>query len=94
MARLHAQPGRPLCIVLADGTRLAVPPMRRDLPTLDRVRIFEYVLRRQLGLAESTAQIAADLIEGRERRDKKLAQLLAQTPLTEATGDDGLALAA
>lgn len=80
MARLHALPGRPLCIVLEDGTRLAVPPMRRDLPSSARVRIFEYVLRRQIGLAETTAQIEADVIEGRERMDRRLNALLAEAP--------------
>lgn len=90
MARLHAQPGRPLCIVMPDGRRLAVPPMRRDLPGPVRVRIFEYVMRGQIGLAETTAQIEADVIEGRERHDKRLATMLAETPHATAR-DHGMA---
>lgn len=90
MSRLHAQPGRPLCIVMPDGRRLAVPPMRPDLPGSIRTVIFEYVLRGQIGLAETTAQIEADVIEGRERHDKRLGALLAETPHRTAH-DHGLA---
>lgn len=84
MARLHADPGRPLCIPVyaPTGERLllAVPPMRRDLPREARVRILEYVIRRQIGLAETTAQIEADIIEGREQRGKRLISMISETP--------------
>lgn len=59
MSRRHATPGRPLYVVLPDGTRLAVPPMEHGLPGPVRVRVFEYVLRRQVGLAQMTAEAAA-----------------------------------
>lgn len=81
MSRTHAQPGRPLCIVLADGTRLAVPPMRPDLPGDARRQIFDAVLRRQLGLADTLIRIETDLLEGRERKaGHDLARLISQRP--------------
>jgi hypothetical protein len=87
---LHAQRGRPLAIRLPDGTLLAVPPMDLRLPGSARVRIFEYVLRRQIGLAHDIAQIELDVIEGRDRADKRLASMLAETPHATAR-DHGMA---
>lgn len=85
---MHAQPLHPTldpraAIVLEDGTRLAVPPMRHDLPSSVRVRVFEYVLRRQYGLAWDVAQIEADVIEGRVR-DMELAGRPAYTSAVAA----------
>lgn len=80
MARIHARPGHPLCIVMPDGRRLAVPPMRPDFPSHIRQRIFEYVLRGQVGLADTIARIEADVMDGREKRDKRLAKMLAEAP--------------
>lgn len=63
-------------IRMPDGTLRSVPPMRDDLPSEVRVKVFEYVLRNQIGLAEMTAQIEAEVIEGRERHDRRVAQAL------------------
>lgn len=68
--------GDRLAIRLDDNTLLSVPPMRPDLPPEVRVKVFEYVLRGQLGLAETVAQIEADVIEGRERHDRRVARAL------------------
>lgn len=43
--------------------RLAVPPIHPETPRKDRVRIYEYVMRRQYGLALELAKIAYDIIE-------------------------------
>lgn len=42
--------------------RLAVPPMHPDIPRADRVKVLEYVLRRQFGMAYD---LATDLEETR-----------------------------
>lgn len=84
MSRCHAEPARPLCIVLSDGKRLAVPPMERGLPGPIRVRVFEYVLRRQIGLAQMTAEGA----NPSEQRSEfaMIASLLQATPHRTARG--------
>jgi hypothetical protein len=64
--------GLRLAILLDDGTLLAVPPMRPDLPSAVRVRVFEYVLRGQLGLAETVVQIESDRMDSEERHDRRL----------------------
>ncbi|MCW2901710.1 MAG: hypothetical protein JWO67_3975 [Streptosporangiaceae bacterium] len=50
-----AAPGQRLAIRVDANTLLAVPPMHPDLPSKVRVLIFEYVLRRQIGLAMDVA---------------------------------------
>lgn len=75
--------GRRVAIVLADGTLLAVPPMPAHAPSAVRVKIFEYVLRRQPGLAEITAQIAADANTGGDAHDR-LAVLMNSAPYTSS----------
>lgn len=45
--------------------RLAVPPMHRDISRADRIKVMEYVLRRQFGLAWD---MACDLEETRLHR--------------------------
>lgn len=72
----HTITGHRLAIRVDADTLLAVPPMRPDLPREVRVKVFEYVLRGQLGLAETVAQIEADVIDGRERHDRRAAQIL------------------
>lgn len=83
--------GDRLAIRVDGDTLLAVPPMKYRLPSTVRVKVFEYVLRRQLGLAQALIDIENDLIEGRERG---MSTLLSVRPLTEPTGDDGMARAA
>lgn len=82
-------------LAIRDGDALlAVPPMRDDLPREVRTRVFDYVLRRQIGLAEMTVQIETEVMEGRERSRRRMAALLATTPHTDATGDAEDAVAA
>lgn len=78
--RVHPLPGQRLAIRIDDDTLLAVPPMDPRLPRTARVRILEYVLRRQPGLAHTTAQVEVDIIEARERSDGRLAALISETP--------------
>lgn len=82
--------GRRLAIRLADGTLLAVPPMRPDTPSAVRVRVFEYVLRRQPGLAEIAAQIAADAKTGGDERDR-LASMMGEQPYKASLMDKAVA---
>lgn len=77
-----------------ETVRLAVPPLHPRLPRSVRRQVFELVLRRQLGLAETVAQIEADVIEGRDRFDSRYAAMLAETPHRGATGNDGMDVAA
>lgn len=76
----HIVTGDRLAIRLADGTLLAVPPLDPRLPRAARIRVLEYVLRRQPGLAQTVAQIELDIIEGRERADRRVNELLAERP--------------
>lgn len=61
-------PGRSAAIRLDDDTLLSVPPMHPDTPGSIRVRIFEYVLRRQVGLAWDLAVMADEEIRHRNRK--------------------------
>lgn len=48
--------GPRLAIRVDAATLLAVPPMHPDTPRAVRVRVFEHVLRGQLGLAQAVAE--------------------------------------
>lgn len=65
---------------------LAVPPMHPDSPPAVCQLVFEYVLRRQVGLAATVAEMAADVIEGRQAHLGKMAKLLQETPHHTARG--------
>lgn len=80
MSRTHNPNGRTMCVVLGDGTRLAVPPMRDDLPGPVRRQVFHYVLTRQPGLAHTVATIHAEVMETRERHLDRTAKLMAEQP--------------
>lgn len=82
--------GRRLAIRLPDGTRLAVPPMSPNTPPKTRQLVFEYVLRRQPGLAEITAQIAADASSGADARDR-LASMMGEQPYKASLMDKAAA---
>lgn len=73
--------GHRLAIRMPDGTLLSVPPMPPDTPSPVRVRVFEYVLRRQIGLAQVTAQLADDAadFEGDAARNR-LAAMMGEVP--------------
>ncbi|QJY51242.1 hypothetical protein [Pseudonocardia broussonetiae] len=75
-----------LAIRLDDDTLLAVPPIHPHTPRHTRVRILEYVLRRQVGLAQMLAEEAADDIEGVSREHDRLSAVLRQTPHRNARG--------
>lgn len=72
--------GDRLAIRVDERTLLAVPPMPKGIPSDVRVRVFEYVLRRQPGLAEATAQIAIDAMRQRDELVPGLGLLIAQAP--------------
>jgi hypothetical protein len=59
---------------------LAVPPMRPGLPRTVRQQVFEYVLRRQPGMAWQLADTAADELDGVEGSRARLASLMSATP--------------
>lgn len=65
---------------------LSVPPMHPATTPAVRQRVFEYVLRRQIGLAQMTAETASDAIEGVDAARSKLASLLQETPHRNARG--------
>lgn len=61
-------------------TLLAVPPMHPATPRATRVRVLEYVLRRQIGLAHLLADDARDTIEHRGAVLGRIASLMGETP--------------
>lgn len=64
-----------------EQTLLAVPPMPLNTPREVRVKVFEYVLRRQPGLAEITVQLSTGgLLHGDPT--VRLEALIGETPLT------------
>lgn len=70
-------------------TLLAVPPIPPGTPRPTRVRILEYVLRRQPGLAQIYAQEAAEAAAraaGTFGDLGRLAALMSQTPHKNARG--------
>lgn len=69
--------GERLAIRVDEDTLLAVPPMKYPLPRGIRQQVLEYVLRRQIGMAQALIDIENDLIEGRERA---VTQLLSMRP--------------
>lgn len=72
--------GHRRAILMPDGKLLAVPPFdERVTPPAVRQLIYEAVLRRQPGLAEIHAQIAADARVGNSERDR-LAALMGTAP--------------
>lgn len=77
--------GRRLAIRHGD-VLLAVPPIHPNTPREIRVRILEYVLRRQVGLAQMLAEATADDIEGVTPERARLAALLSLTPHRNARG--------
>lgn len=54
-----------MSLPLPDGKRLAVPPMRKDVPHSERQRVLDLVARGQFGLAYD---LACDLEEMHSRR--------------------------
>lgn len=85
--------GQRLAIVALDSqgreVRLAVPPFRQDIPREARVRIFEYVLRRQIGLAQAVVDIETELLESRERAGSRIARIMSSRPyVAELTLED------
>lgn len=60
-----------------DGRLLAVPPLPATLPSVDRVRVYEAVLRGDLGLAATLAEVAADVAAGRDAATNRLAATVA-----------------
>lgn len=72
--------GDRLAIRVDEHTLLAVPPMPKGIPSDVRVKVFEYVLRRQPGLAEVIAQIAIDAMKQREQHVDGLGLLIAEAP--------------
>lgn len=75
-----------LAIRVDAATLLAVPPMHPHTPRATRILVFEYVLRRQIGLAAMVAQATADDLEGTQGARARLASLMAQTPHKNARG--------
>lgn len=78
--------GPRLAIRVDEGTLLAVPPMHPETARDIRVRILEYVLRRQLGHALLLAEVTADELDGVAPERARLAALLEQTPHRNARG--------
>lgn len=73
--------GHRLAIRLPDGTLLSVPPMPAGVSREVRVKVFEYVLRRQIGLAQMTAQIADDAADFESDALRgRLASMMNETP--------------
>lgn len=73
--------GARLAIALPDGTLLAVPPLDPRLDSWTRQKVFDAVLRRQPGLAQTIADIEVDIIEGREKNlGKRAAALMSERP--------------
>lgn len=64
----------------------AVPPMHPNTPPWVRQRVFEYVLRGQLGLAQMHAEAATQDIEGTTSKFARLKALLEETPHRNARG--------
>jgi len=56
-----------LAIRVDENTLLAVPPLPPNTPREVRVKVFEYVLRRQPGLAQMTAEIALAADENKRK---------------------------
>lgn len=79
MSRIKAGPGQRLAIRHGD-VLLSVPPMNPNTPPGVRVKVFEYVLRRQIGLAQMTAQFADEADESREAFLGAAAALLSEAP--------------
>lgn len=69
-----------IAIRVNKDTLLAVPPMHPHTPSAVRVQIFELVLRRQPGLAQTVAETWADSRAGVDGARDRLAHLLAETP--------------
>lgn len=78
---------RPWHVTHPDGTKLAGPPMHPSTPSEVRVRVFEYVLTRQYGLAAELAEEARDVIERRENREY-LIRSMSSRPYTDSSFDD------
>lgn len=78
--------GRRLAIRVDDDTLLAVPPMHDRTPREVRVKVFEYVLRRQPALAHMLADIASEEVDGVAPELSRLAALMGQTPHRNARG--------
>lgn len=82
----HITTGPRLAIRLDEDTLLAVPPIHPHTPRHVRVRILEYVLRRQVGLAQMLAESVADDLDGVAPERARLAAVLRQTPHRNARG--------
>lgn len=87
---VHLRDGR-LAVRADADTLLAVPPMHPGTSGEVRARIFEYVLRRQLGLACLLAEHDADRLYGIEGARARLASLMAETPHRNRRGLGGVA---
>lgn len=77
---VHLPHGR-LAVRVDGDTLLAVPPLDPRLPRFTRRQVFDAVLRRQPGLAQTIADIELDVIEGREKTvGKRASALMAEQP--------------
>ncbi|MGE3414106.1 MAG: hypothetical protein AB7L91_18015 [Dehalococcoidia bacterium] len=72
--------GPRLAIRVDADTLLAVPPMHPHTPRDVRVRVFEYVLRRQPALAAMLAEASAHEVDGIAPEMARLAALMGETP--------------
>jgi hypothetical protein len=67
-------------------TLLAVPPIHPGTSRADRVRVLEYVLRRQPGMADLLAQEARESITRTGGTFASLAAVMSQTPHKNTRG--------
>lgn len=65
---------------------LAVPAMHGRTPSSVRVQVFEYVLRRQIGLAQMLAEITDEEVTGQAPELARLRSLLQETPHRNSRG--------
>lgn len=72
--------GPRLAIRVDEDTLLAVPPMDPSTPSAVRVKVFEYVLRRQPGLAQMIAEFAHDAQNERRKVLGVTADMLSELP--------------
>lgn len=78
MNLVHLPYGR---LAIRDGDALlSVPPMHPATSREDRRRVLEYVLRRQVGLAHTIAEMAREDIERHRRIVPGLAEMIEQAP--------------
>lgn len=81
MSRRIVKPGPGQRIAIRHGDLLlSVPPMNPSTPSAVRVKVFEYVIRRQIGLAQMCAQFADEVHEERESVFPGISDLISEAP--------------